>query len=262
MLWRFHIPSQTKTCRRCRPGKRANAWPQALELLPTCWDLLKVCVSNAFWPGGSGVLGGLQAGSCTGQGGVGPGTLLPLALPKENVLKLRGQGLPSGRERGGMLPSLGSPWCVEPGGSPSGRFAPIREPRFLVALEQFHPEEQSSFIKPGSHQSSGQPAHTWGLRSQDRTLFLLWKGSDLRRQQFRQDSCSGGLVCHQGGDTWTNQDPSCQRPHRVDSRGHWTSLFSWDLGRAQCPLCACSVPSKDKRRHGFAVWERHLMAQT
>lgn len=34
-----------KTC-RCRPGKRANAWPRAREPLPACWDLRKVCVSN------------------------------------------------------------------------------------------------------------------------------------------------------------------------------------------------------------------------
>lgn len=50
-----------ETC-RCRPGKRANAWPRAREPLPACWDLLKVCVSNPDWPGGGGGGAGRAAG--------------------------------------------------------------------------------------------------------------------------------------------------------------------------------------------------------
>lgn len=139
-----------KTC-RCRPGKRADAWPRAREPLPTCWDLLKVCVSNACWPSGLGVLGGLQAGSCTGQGKVGPGIPLPLALPMEKTLRLLGRGLPSGREKGGMLPFLGSPRWAEPGGY-WGRSAPMGEPQFLRALGQLRPKQQSPPIKLSSRQ--------------------------------------------------------------------------------------------------------------
>lgn len=58
-----------ETC-RCRPGKRANAWPRAWEPLPACWDLLKVCVSNPGWP--SGVEGaGRAAGRAMRLGRVG-----------------------------------------------------------------------------------------------------------------------------------------------------------------------------------------------
>lgn len=91
------------------------------------------------------------------------------------------------------------PWHAEPGGSPSGRSAPMREPGFLVALEQVPPrgaEPVHQARRPSTLRAAG---HTWGLRSQDRTLFLLWKGSDLRRQQFRRGSCSGGCVRPQGG---------------------------------------------------------------
>lgn len=51
-------------------------------------------------------------------------------------------------------------------------------------------------------------------------------------------------MCHQGGGPWTNQDPAYQRPHRMDSRNHWTSLLSWDLGRALCLLCAIKGQEK------------------
>lgn len=57
----------------------------------------------------------------------------------------------------------------------------------------------------------------------------------------------------------TKQDPLCQRPCRVGSRGPIGPPCS---PGAWAELYAHSVPSKDKRRHGFALQERHLTVQT
>ena len=85
-----------ETC-RCRPGKRANAWPRAREPLPACWDLRKVCVSNPGagkrWPPTPGI----QVS--------GRPSLWALPLPK--VLQLLGRGLSGEREPEGTWVPLG-----------------------------------------------------------------------------------------------------------------------------------------------------------
>lgn len=129
------------------------------------------------------------------------------------------------------VPLLVRTWrfCLQTGLYPWGR------PWFLMALRQLCPEEQSLPIKLGSHQPSEQPAHPWGLISQDR----------------KHSSCGEALILDHSNSDWTgalealciikeeapktNQDPSYQRPHRVGSRGLLTSLLSQGLGRALCP---------------------------
>lgn len=162
-----------KTC-RCRPGKRANAWPRAREPLPACWDLRKVCVSNpgsARW-GRRGCWEGCRQGHAAqglGRGGPqhqGPRSWdpSPWALLSPKVFQLLGRGLPGRRERehGGMWAFLGDATVgrkrrqkLEGSGAgehPWGSLGPVS------LLDSSIQKGQSLPIKLGSHQPTGQPA--------------------------------------------------------------------------------------------------------
>ena len=142
-----------------------------------------------------------------------------------------------GRERRQNLERLGTnehPW---------GSLGP------MSLLNSSIQKRQSLPIKLGSHQPTRQPAHTQGLQAEDRDLVQSWRGPDLRRQQFKM-----------GQSLWN--------PHALRGRsmGPTTVLLRrGPTGRVgnggpQMRNEQRSVPSKDKRKCGHALWGWPLVA--
>lgn len=119
-------------------------------------------------------------------------------------------------------------------------------------LNKFHPEELSPSIKLGGHQPSGQPAT---LGASDLRTGL---SSSCGKALILEDSNSEGAAaleaaCVLKEEALDKPGSFLPKTPQGGQQRHWTSLLSQDLDRALCPLCASSVPSKDKRRHGFAL---------
>ena len=253
-----------ETC-RCRPGKRANAWPRAREPLPACWDLRKVCVSNpgsARW-GRRGCWEGCRQGHAAqklGRGGPrhqgsrswdapphGPSLCQKCSSCWGGVFQARA------REQGGMWALLGDVIVgrerrqnLEHLGADEHPWGSLSPTSLLNSSIQ---KGQSLPIKLGSHQPTRQPARTQGLQAEDRNLVQPRRGPDLRRQQFKM-----------GQALWN--------PHvlRGKSMGPATVLLRRrPIGRVgnrgpQMRNEQRSVPSKDKGKCGPALWGWPLVA--
>lgn len=148
-----------------------------------------------------------------------------------------------------MLPFLGSPWWAEPGGSASRRVCTHGEPWFLMALGQRCPEEHSLPIKLGSERST--------LRATSPHL-----GPQISGQE-TYSSCGEALILDNSNSDWTGAlEALCIIKEEVPLDKPGPFLPETPQGGQQRPpdLLAfpgpgqSSVPLKDKRRHGFALW--------